>query len=148
MAAKYSLANYIVTFSANDNRISEIINDISIGGKDDTLDSITISRANDLFSVTGYATGGYVFDKSLDRTGSVTLSISQLAAQIPVLKNLCQVLESEDGEGLTITVRAAGSTDAVAECIDCFPTKIPDQAFGSSSANQSWEFICGQVNFK
>lgn len=150
---KYSLANYIVTISSTDSNIQGIIGQLSIGGglSDETqgeaLGSISIERDEALYSVDNYATGGYVFNKNLSRTGTVELSLNQLSDKIGPLKNLCIYLETHETDGLTITVMDSG-VNKVAECIDCYPEKLPAQEFKDTAQEQTWKFLVGQVNFK
>ena len=105
-----------------------------------------MSLEKDLWSTTGFATGGWAHDKNLSRIGSCTISIHQLSDAVIMLIRLCKVYYTGDYAGYTITV-ADAKGNQVANCIDCYPTKIQDQEFKESSDNQSWEFTCGQITY-
>lgn len=146
---KYSLAKYIATISIPASVAASFgASSISVGGLGSTTESITISVPQDLWSVVGDATGGYVMNKNNDRSGSVIISLNQLTENVGRFITLCNVYYSSEeiSDGLTIEVSSLdGKT--VATCSDCMIRKIPDQAFAATAANQSWEFVCGKITF-
>ena len=144
---KYSLANYILTIKANDPAMNGIFgssNSVSVGGEGSYTDSINISMNSQIWQTTGFATGGWVHDKSLDRTGMATVSLSQLSDRVAKFKTLCNMYFSGDYEGLTMILNDSDGNE-VAKCEDCFVTKIPDQSFGSKASMQNWSFTCGKI---
>lgn len=119
-------------------------------GEGSFTNSITITRTSNLFSTTGDATGSWVHNKNLDRTGTCVISISQISDTIVKLSQLCNAFESIQGNypGMTISI-VSSANDAgmpIAICEDCYITKIPDQSLGTTSANQSWSFTCGRIS--
>ena len=58
------------------------------GGQGAMIGSITLSRKNDRFSAEGDATGGFVINESLDKTGTCVISIKQFAPLVSTLTNL------------------------------------------------------------
>lgn len=146
---KYSLSKYILTVSIGPT-VSSLFGakSISVGGVGSYTDSITIEQTNDQWSLQGDATGGYVFNKSNDRTGTATVSLSQLSEKVAQFKTLCNVYytSEEIDEGLTLELRSLDGV-VVATCDDCLVKKIPAQAFASEADKQSWEFLCGKVTF-
>lgn len=143
---KYSLANYICNIKPNDPTLLTMFGTINIGGEGSTTETLSASRSNALFETTGYSTGGYVHNKNLSKIGTISLSLSQLANNVGKLKRLVNAYQSKDYAGLTITLT---DSDGIVICtgIDCVPVQIPNQDFGSSAANQTWSFNCGELNF-
>lgn len=144
---KYSLANYICNIKPNDSMLLSMFGIINIGGEGSTTDSIVASRANPLFNIVGYPTGGYVHNKNLSKIGTITVTINQLASNIGKLKRLINIYQSNDYEGLTITITTSDG-EVVCTAIDCMPAQIPQQEFRDSAANQTWTFNCGEINFE
>lgn len=143
---KYSLANYILSIESNDASIKRMFGTISIGGEGSALDSITLSIDGDIFTTAGYATGGYVHNKSLDRHGTATLVLNQLSDKVGRLIQLAKLSLSGDYDGFTLSLSDIDG-NKIATCVDCYIRRIPEQVFGSSAATQSWQFTCGQINF-
>lgn len=111
--------------------------------------NIVVSRSNDLFSTEGDATGSWVHNKNLDRTGTVRVDITQISDQVITLALITKAYESvqDDTPGLTITVNNAFTGENIAVCNDCYISKIPDFTFGATADRLSWSFTCGQVIF-
>lgn len=144
---RYSLADYIVTVDPVDpNLKSSFGSSVSVGGQGSATDSISVELDDDLWSTTGYATGGWVHDKNLSRTGKVTISLSQLTNEVARFKQLINFYYNSDYSGLSIIV-STSSGKKVASCHDCYPTKIPAQTFGKNAADQSWSFTSGKITF-
>lgn len=142
----YNLSNYILSVKPNDPVLLEMFGVFSIGGEGSTVNSISASRSTNMFSVSGYATGGYVISKSLDRTGSISVSLSQLATNVGRFIKLMKAYQGGDYEGFTLTLSDLTGKKVVTG-IDCF-LNIPEQSFGQSASDQTWSFVCGQVNFE
>lgn len=143
---KYSLANYILSIESNDPEIKRIFGTISVGGEGNYLGSMTFSIANPIWSTTGYATGAWVHNKSLDRHGTATLSLAQISEPVAKFIQLCKLYYSGDYEGFTLTLSDIAGNRIVTG-VDCYITQIPDQVYENESANQSWTFTCGQINY-
>lgn len=143
---RYSLANHVLSIKPNDNQINNIFGTISIGGEGNYLESVSVSNENTLWSTTGYATGAWVHNKNLAKTGTVTISLNQLSDQVAKLITLCETYYGGDYEGFTLTLTKNDNTK-ICTCIDCYISKIPTQSFGTSAANQSWVFTCGKITF-
>lgn len=144
---RYSLADYIMTVDPVDPSLkSSFGGSVSVGGQGSATDSISVELDNDLWSTTGYATGGWVHDKNLSRTGKVTVSISQLTNEVARFKQLINFYYNSDYSGLNIVV-STSSGKKVASCHDCYPVKIPSQTFGKTAADQSWSFTSGKITF-
>lgn len=141
---KYDLSQYIVSISPADPTLRSLFGTISIGGEGSYTESITLSNNGNLFTTAPFATGAWVHNKSLDKTGTCTMSLSQLSRQVAKLLKFCMIYYSGNYDGSTITVSDI-SGNRVATCSDCYPQKFPDQVFGESSANQSWVFTCGKI---
>lgn len=148
---RYCLASYILT--------AEIPNDIgfgiqsvsiggNIGGEGSYLNSVTIHMEKEMFTTQADDTGSWVHVKSLNRSGTIEVSIKQVSDKIAIFKALVNAYANLnfEADGMTLTLRdALGNTICVAN--DCLLQKIPDQAFASEPDNQSWTFTCGQIIF-
>ena len=153
--SRYSLADYRVTIEGLLPGISDPIR-ITIGGAGENgegscLGEIKVTRNTELWNTVADATGSWVHNRNLDKTGTVELSLRQVSDDVVRLIQLCSSYENvtSDATGLTITVSPSHSYSVKAEafCNDCFPVKVPDQVFGDTAAEQSWVFTCGQVKF-
>ena len=150
--AQYSLANYKLSVKIPDTLASSLMvneqNSITIGGSGSYLDSISIHINKDLWSIEGDSTGSYVYNKNLDRTGDVTVSLNMMSPQVAQFKILCDLYYQSENEyeGLTLTLMDNNS-NLIVTCHDCLLSKIPDQQFQDTSQNQSWTFLCGKVDY-
>lgn len=150
---RYSLASHSVQFATDNEQITKLFGNLQIGGEGNAIGSISASIDATLWSTKTYATGAWVHEKNLSRSGKVTLSISQLAPVVAKLITLCNMFykDVEDGvdnnsiNGLTINIMQGSKQVAI--CEDCYPTKIPSQDFGESAADQNWEFTSGRITF-
>lgn len=144
---RYCLANYILTIDIPED-IGFGSTSVSIGGEGSYLDSITISRPTEMFKTEGDSTGSWVHTKSLDKTGTVTVSIKQVSDKIAVFKALMNVYGNlnTEADGLTLTLRDTLNND-ICICEDCLIDKIPDQSFEAEPKSQSWSFTCGRITF-
>lgn len=146
---RYSLANYKLSIVQNDTELAAMFPALAIGGSTGSgsyLDSISLSVNNNQWSTVGYATGGWVHEKSLDRTGTATITLNQLAPAISQFKRMSNVHYNGEYEGFTMTLVDSFDNE-VARCIDCYFTKIPDQSVQERSQNQTWSVTCGQIIF-
>ena len=144
--ARYSLANYILTLRPNDTTLRNF-GSVVVGGEGNYTDSISVSLDNNTFSTTGFATGAWVHNKSLSKTGTATISLSQVSDQVAKFIQFAKLFYSGDYEGFTISVTTNDGTPVV-YCYDCYFKKIPDQSFGENAATQSWVLTCGEVDFQ
>lgn len=155
--SRYSLADYMVTITIP--AVGQLVSEqITIGGpgedgKGSCIGEIKVTRNTDMWSTEADATGSWVHNKTLDKTGTVELNIRQVSNYVIKLMQVCSAYESiaSTAAGLTISVGPANSdTGAVVNfitCEDCFITKIPDQDYADTAAEQTWVFTCGQVKF-
>lgn len=148
--AKYSLTKYILSIKPS-NDLSSATSDfgtITIGGEGSYLDNISIKLTASLWSTTGYATGGWVHDKNLDKHGTVDITLNQMSDAVQKFIRLCETFYESDYDGFTITLSTNDADKRViATCIDCYITAIPTQTFQSSSQTQTWTFTCGKIIF-
>ena len=143
----YSLANYKLTLTTNDEVLKATFGEsLTIGGQGKKIGSIKINQTNAPYSIQSFATGGYYYDKSLDRHGDVTINLNQLAEEIAKFKTLLNLYYTGDYNGFTI-VLTTNENVKVAECIDCLMTGVPSQDFGTTAGNQDWTFSSGQITF-
>lgn len=156
MTNRYSLADYQLILTIPDEIPTSVIStrNIAIGGPGENgegsfVGTITVSRNTDAWKTTGDATGSWVHELSLDKTGICSVNINQISDLVIRLTQLCSIFESIQGNypGLTITINSNSSEDGMPICIceDCYITKIPDQQFQTASQPQEWRFTCGRV---
>ena len=160
---RYALADYILTITLPDNRILESYIQLpegtkafSIGGPGENgldgsfLGSITAKRNEDVWRTEGDPTGSWVHNKSLDRTGEISLEIMQVSDEVIRLSIICNAFQSIQegipGLGITIT-SAADNNNIVATAHDCYITKVPDHDFGESAKTFTFNFTCGRIMF-
>lgn len=166
MIHTYSLADYQLTIGLNDNIASllgltdqygNILTNFSIGGPGENgegsfVGQIVINRAKELFTTVGDATGSWVHDKSLDRTGTITIDITQISDDIVILVQLCQIFESVQSSmpGLELTINSVSSnvSNTMITGRDCYIQKLPDITLGETSGKLSWVFTCGQIIYE
>ena len=144
---RYSLANYILSIEPADPTIKSMFGTISIGGQGSYLGSIRLSVKTDLWTTKGFATGAWVHDKSLDRTGTCTVNLHQLSDEVIKFIKLCNIYYGGDYNGCTLSVSDTNG-NKVASCEDCYIQKPADQEFADTSADQDWIFTCGKVSFQ
>lgn len=141
----YSLANYKVAISINDSILKTAFGDVlTVGGNGSQLESMSVDFNASIFSKQTYSTGGYVFDKSYDRSGSLSITLNQLSEEVGKFKNLINMYYAGDYETLSI-VLTNNENEKVIEMIDCLPSKIPTQQFQSSAQTQTWGFEVGRI---
>lgn len=151
MGKTYSLSDYIVSITPDnqkkeDSVLVEAFGTISIGGEGSYVGSIRASQTNDLFTTKGYPSGDWVHNKSMNRTGTVELTLNQLADKIGILINLVNSYFQADYSGCTIVVDSKEGKN-VFTAKDCLPVKPADQEYGAEAADQTWTFTCGKVSF-
>ena len=145
---RYSLASYILAATSDNSDIKNIFQDVTIGGEGDALSSITIQVNDKLWETESFATGAWVHNKNLSRTGTVEISISQLSDKVAKFKTFVNHFYDSSFDDSSITMTLQDSTGAsIAICEDCYPTQIPSQEFGSKSTDQRWIFTCGRITF-
>lgn len=142
----YSLSDYRLSITFNNVTLRNAFGTITIGGQGSTTDSISVEPNGTLYSTASYATGGYVHEKNLDKTGKAKVSLNQMSEACYVLNNVVKMYYQANYEGATISVvDADGRT--VATCKDCVPTSQPARTFGQSSGMLDWEWTCGVIDF-
>lgn len=143
---KYSLADYVLSITPSDPSLSSIFGTISIGGEGSTVGSVSFSRNQNMWETTSFATGGYVHNKNLSKTGACSLTLSQLANEVIRLIQLSDVHYGGDYLGLTLALTSRDGNKVV-DASDCYIVKVPAQTFEASAGNQTWEFTCGTISF-
>jgi len=141
----YSLADYILTIS---NITQEFgLTNIQIGGQGSMTDSITANRNEDMYETEGDKTGGYVHNKSYNKTGLINITLNQLSANVGKFKTLCNVYHrAAVQQGFTVTLTDTEG-NIIVTANDCMPKGIPEQAFGQTAATQTWVLTCGIIEF-
>lgn len=161
---KYALADYEVSVALPDSLTNTTLLSSSglssdkplvIGGPGETgiegsyVGQIVVKRNKPLWSTEGDATGSWVHSKNLDRTGTISIDITQVSEQIITLVYICSAYESvqENVGGLTIEIKNTATQETVATCTDCYITQIPDHNFKETADKFTFEFTCGRIMF-
>lgn len=169
MANRYALSDYILNITLPNNQailsrcgFDENNLSFSIGGPGligsnigfgygSFIGEIEVSRSNKLWSTSGDATGSWVHNKNLDRTGSVRVSINQISDQILLLVQICNAYElvQDAVGGFKITITdASNSNNIIATAHDCYIEQIPSIKFGDTAANRDFVFTSGSIIFE
>lgn len=143
---KYNLASYILSIEPNDSKIQSLFGTISIGGEGSYSDSISLTHSNSIFETESFATGAWVHNKNLAKTGTAVMSLSQLSDNVVTLIKMCNTFFQADYDGFTLTLTDIAG-NKIATCIDCYIQKIPDQSYEATASKQTWTFTCGEINF-
>lgn len=149
---KYDLTQYSLSIVPDDPALSQLVS--VIGGMVVTsangngVDKIDVSYSTDQWSTKGYANGAWEHNKSYNRTGTASVSLSQLSEAIARFSKFCNLWYSGNYNGLTLTVTNNMTGASVCICHDCYITRIPSQDFGESAATQTWSFTCGLIDFQ
>lgn len=144
--SKYKLAIQLPeTFAAKVGLAGD--NTITIGGEGSYLDSLSYEYNKEMYSTKADATGSYVHDKSLDKSGTITITINQMSPQIALFKKIVNLYyqSGDDYEGLQLSLKDLSAQEVMA-AESCFFTKIPNQDFGQESGNQAWVITSGRIN--
>lgn len=163
MIHQYSLADHQLTIGLSEivarslglrDSYGNLLTNFTIGGPGENgegsfVGQIVVKRNKDLFTTTADATGSWVHDKSLDRTGTIEVNINQISDDIVLLSQLCQIFESLQtnmpGLELTISSTASGTSTTIATGRDGYIQKLPDVTFAESAQPLTWIFTCGQI---
>lgn len=144
---RYCLANYILTADIPED-IGFGTQTVSIGGEGSYMNTITVKLNKDLFTTEGDNTGSWVHVKNLNKTGTVEVSIKQVANSVAVFKALMNIYHNLNSEasGMTLTLRDT-LNNTICICKDCLLTRVPDQSFENEPSNQTWTFTCGCIDY-
>ena len=145
---RYSLADYILTVAIPPSVASEFgLDTISIGGEGSYVGSIDIDKPTSLYSTEGDSTGSWIHNKNLNKTGSVSVSLNQLAPQVEQLKNLFKIYEKSSTISEGLTLQLTNEEETIAVCTDCYIQRVPTQSFGPTAQTQTWSFTCGRIDY-
>lgn len=145
MNTKYSLAKYILTIKVPASLVSMLGQSISIGGEGSYLDYISVHYNSDQWTTEGDATGGYTHNLSLNRTGTIEWSLTQVSEKIKHFIRLLNVIYTAAGLDDTIDITISQESNTIVSASDCVPTRIPDQRFAATAEKQTWSFNCGKI---
>lgn len=166
MIHQYSLADYQLTIGLSNSiaqrlglrdQYGNLLTNFSIGGPGENnegsfVGQIVVNRAKELFTTTGDATGSWVHDKNLDRTGTITLDLTQISDDVITLVQLCQIFESVQTNmpGLELTINSVSSNASTTMVTgrDCYIQKLPELTLAETAQKLSWVFTCGQIVYE
>ena len=166
MIHQYSLADHQLTIGIPEriarqlglrDSFGNLLTNFTIGGPGENgegsfVGQIAAERSEELFKTTGDATGSWVHDKNLNRTGTITLEITQISDDVVTLVQLCQIYESLQtnmpGLELTISSVATGTSTTMVTGRDCYIQKLANLTLASEAQRLTWVFTCGQVIYE
>lgn len=165
MIHQYSLADYqlVIGWKAIAEKLNlrdregNLLTNFVIGGPGEDgqgsfVGQIVVNRTQDLFTTTGDATGSWVHDKNLNKTGTITVDITQISDDIITLVQLCQIFESIQsnvpGLELSINSVSSGVSTTMVTGKDCLIQKLPELPLAETAGRLSWVFTCGQVIYE
>ena len=121
-------------------------------GEGSFVGQILVSLNDNLYETEGDATGSWVHNKNLNRTGLITLEINQISDDAITLIQLTQILESVQsaGPGLELTINSVAETPSTTMVTgrDSMIQKLPDLTLAEKAGMLSWVFTCGQVIYE
>ena len=120
---------------------------IVIGGGGKLVGQVSMRRNNSSFSVVGSPDGGYAGSFSKNRTGEVSIQLSQASSLISRLTKFIIWCEQNP--------RLAESSISVDDQLGnivgtgngVFPAAIPDNTVGESATSRTFTFMAGEVIF-
>lgn len=165
MIHKYSLADYQLSIGIPQSvaqklnlrdESGNLLTSFEIGGPGENGEGsftgqIVVSRSNNLWDTEGDATGSWVHNKNLNKTGTIELQIRQISDKVIQLSQLCDIYESvqENVEGLTLTVNSSATDESspMATGVDSYIQKQAELTLAETAGMLTWTFTCGQVMF-
>jgi len=118
---------------------------ISFGGAGKMIGEVKYDFAEEMFNIENAPDGGYAFGHNAAKNGTVSIQFLQTCPHIDTLIEYflwCRDNPELAAAGITIT-DSTGVIDMEAK--NCLPVKIPENVVGSSPANRTFEFICGEI---
>ena len=150
----YSLLHYQTEIKLSES-ITRLIgkDSIIIGGEGSYLESIEVVRNSDAWTVKGDSTGSYIHTFNGDKTGEVHLTINQVCKESKIFHKLMSsyylnnLNKSNENQIFSeIIVRNSNTNEIIAKCKDCVIKKVVDKKFSNEAQNETWNFICGEVD--
>ena len=120
---------------------------VEIGGEGDYIGSASVARSTNIWTKETDATGAYVFNQNLDRSGEVSVDIKQVSDKVLNLYYYStSIYENTNLQGgAYISIQRNGET--IVECEDCFIEKVPNLPFQAAAQNLSWRFLSGRITY-
>lgn len=120
-------------------------------GEGSFVGQINASRTENLWGTEGDATGSWVHNKNLNRTGTIELQITQISDVVIELAQLCDIYESiqENVEGLTLTINSSATDEStpMVTGTDCYIQKQAELTLQPTAQPLTWVFTCGRVMY-
>jgi len=155
MASKtYSLLDYSISITKNDSvSANTTIPDITFGGYGNYLGSITVSRDIEHVTKTVDASGAGVFNFVNDKSGSISIEISQVSNEIAELIEVINGYVSSEtytykNRIYDITISRTGDSDFSITGTYCMIAGVPEMRFNRDVSTYTWKFICMEIDYK
>lgn len=144
MINRYSLADYTMTVDIPG------YGALTFGGPGENqlgsfIGQIAVSRNSEMWTTEGDVTGSWVHNKSLNKTGTISMQIRQISDDIIRLFDIARTYEGSDSSEIGATITISRGTQTVLTGKDCYLTKMADQTFGDAAEMQTWVWTCGQI---
>lgn len=122
-------------------------NSLSIGGNGSYLESIEVRTNNDLWTVKGDYVGSYVHTMNRDKTGEITITLSQLSDYAILFHRLIESYYNTTSYDYIKTITVMEGDKIVATITDSMLKKVVDKRFGTEAQTESWTFVSGEITF-
>lgn len=149
---RYSLANYTLALTLPAELATPLglsgNESLTVGGEGSYLDNFNIEMDNDMYTTKSDATGSWVHDKNLSKTGKVSITLNQVSDKVAKFKKIVNIYRQAgtDYDGVNLSL-VDNQGNEIVNCTDCYFQRIPTQEFGQESGQQTWVLTCGQITF-
>lgn len=134
----YSFSNYIINLKVGDtvvNLTKRSTGDFSINQRDEAI-----------FSKRAMNDGEVIFSKRINKSGSISITYSQVSSACNYLDNLFKQAENGDVIPNDISMEILDVLgNKQWEMIDVMMEKPADENFSQTVGNRSYNFLCGEV---
>lgn len=136
----YSLADHTISITTSNRSL--------IIGNGSSLDTISISFANDNFSFSMSADGSAVLNKNYMLNGTINISLNQANPFVDLLIDLfkSQLLQGVVDLGTIVIKDTFGNINGTFE--KCVISKYPDYSAGAESASRDFVILYGKGNLE
>lgn len=144
MTNVYSLADYRLIISQNGRDLFSI-GGYGQNGAGSFVNQVTVRQTNDTWTTDSDATGSWVHNKNMSRTGTVALQIRQVSDDVLTLLYFYNLYFNDSSDNNPYDLTICKDADIVAKAESCFITKAPDRDFQATAQNMEFSWTCGKI---